>query len=118
MFALYLEDLTLDHIFVTKQVEEARAPIQILPPRLKSLQDYLGQISSESNEWKDLHLARKNRLVRTFEWLLGHNCQFLPRHGWIFADVIIVVQATDEFHVNACLMLLRLVECCFILLTG
>jgi hypothetical protein len=48
---------------VCLQVEEARAPIQVLPPRLKSLQDYLGQVRSESDQWKDLHQSRKNRQV-------------------------------------------------------
>ena len=65
MLDFYLESQKLTHSG-SFQVEEARAPIQILPPRLKSLQDYLGQISNESNEWKDLHQSRKNRLVRNW----------------------------------------------------
>jgi hypothetical protein len=46
-------------------MEEARTPVTILPPRLKSLQDYMSLVTSESQQWKDLHLARKNRLVRS-----------------------------------------------------
>lgn len=42
-------------------VEEASAPLKVLPPRLKNLQEYLGQVKEESSQWKDLHLARKNR---------------------------------------------------------
>lgn len=45
------------------QVQEASAPVQVLPPRLKNLQDYHEQINNESNQWKDLHLTRKNRQV-------------------------------------------------------
>ena len=47
-------------------VEEASAQVKVLPPRLKNLQEYLGQVKEESSQWKDLHLTRKNRQVRFF----------------------------------------------------
>jgi hypothetical protein len=44
-------------------VEEASAPLSVVPPRLKNLQEYLGQVKEESSQWKDLHMTRKNRQV-------------------------------------------------------
>jgi len=58
-----VENLTEKVAVMTGLVEEARAPIKVLPPRLKNLQDYLGQVANESNQWKDLHASRKNRMV-------------------------------------------------------
>jgi hypothetical protein len=63
--------------FVSNQVEEARAPIKVLPPRLKNLQDYLGQVANESNQWKDLHASRKNRMVIVSNHILYITMKFI-----------------------------------------
>ena len=50
-----------DSISVMAKECEQKKPQKIMPPRLKKLTEALNKATGESEQWKELHHARKNK---------------------------------------------------------